>query len=510
MENQNRSTLIICFFAFASFLLHFFINLSGAYGFFRDELYYIACSEHLDWGYVDHPPLSIYLLKLSRLILGDSLLAIRTIPALAIAGTLFVTGMIVREMGGSDKAIFITCFTFSFSMIHIAMGGFYNMNPIDIFIWTLAFYIIVQIKKQQNARLWLWLGLVLGLGLLNKISVLFLGAGILTALILTEERHWLATKWPYLGGLIALIIFLPYIIWNINHDLAHLEFIKNAQEGKYSGRERADFVTEALLYLNPLNFPIWLSGLFGLFFFKRLRSIRLLGWIFIVALLILFLNKTSKGEYLAPAISILFASAGIVLENLLNKKSMKVLLYCYLFMLFLVSAILTPTVLPVLPVEKYISYTKALHIPTASSEGKKMSELPQFYADMFGWEQKAKDVATVYNMLSKEEKEKCAIYASNYGRTGAIDFFGKKYGLPSAIGNHNNYWIWGPGKYTGEVMIILGGSYDDHKDDFESCQIAAQSDCKYCMPYEDNLNIYICKGLKKPLKEIWKEEKHFE
>jgi hypothetical protein len=129
---------------------------------------------------------------------------------------------------------------------------------------------------------------------------------------------------------------------------------------------------------------------------------------------------------------------------------------------------------------------------------------------MFGWKEKAKDVATVYNTLSDDDKKKCAIVSTNYGRCGAIDFFGEEYGLPKSIGTHNNYWQWGTREYTGEIIIILGGDYDDHKDDFASVELAGVSKCKYCMPYENDVNIFICRGFKYNIKEAWQHEKHYD
>jgi len=492
-----------------SFFLHFFSNLTGGYGFFRDELYYIACSDHLAWGYVDQPPLSLWVLKLSRLALGDSLAAIRFVPALAVAGTVFLTAKIAKELGGKEWALFLASLAVVISPIHLAMGGFYNMNPIDMFIWALAFYLVVRIINSRQATLWLWLGIVLGLGLLNKISVLFLGAGLFVGLLLTQ-REWLKTKWPYLAGSIAGILFLPYILWNVFHDMAHLEFIHNASAGKYSGRSSLDFIGEVFTGLHPLNFPLWLACLLALYFNGRLKPYRILGWIFVTVFIILLVNRTSKGEYLAAAFTGVFAAGGVFLEQVLNRAYRRWALYVYPSLMVILTIIIVPLVLPVLPVDQYIQYAKVLGHEPSSSENKKLSDLPQFYADMFGWKEKARDIAAVYNTLSPADKAKCAIFSNNYGRCGAIDFYGKAYGLPSSIGNHNNYWIWGPGDYTGEVMIIMGGSKEDHEGDFESVALVGKSECNHCMPYENGANIWVCRGLKKGLKEIWPDEKHYE
>jgi hypothetical protein len=501
--------LVVGAIAIACFLLHFITNLNGAYGFFRDELYYIACSDHLAWGYVDQPPFSLYLLKASRIVFGDSLTAIRFFPAVAHAATLVLTALIVKNMGGKLFAICLACLAVFLSPIHVAMGAYYSMNAIDILVWAAATLLLLNIINTQKNSYWIVLGIVLGIGLLNKISVLFLGAGIAVGLLLTQRKLF-SSRWPYLTGLLAFAFFLPYLYWNLTHDLAHLEFIHNASAGKYAGRSHLDFMLEMVLQLNPFSAPLWIAGLLALFFYPPLKKYRLIGWIYITVFLILLINRTSKGEYMAPVYVCLFAAAGVWAEQKWVLPSVKWLRYVYPALLIASALLLLPLVLPVLPVEKYISYSREIGIKPGSSEKKELAELPQFYADMFGWKEKARDVAKVYETLSEEDKIKCAIYSNNYGRCGAIDFYGKEFGLPKSIGSHNNYWLWGPRNYTGEVTIILGGTMEDHREDFASCELAGVSTCTYCMPYENNVGIFLCRGLKVPWKDIWKEVKHYE
>src|SRR5689334_8660917 len=138
--NRSEKITIVAFGA-ACFLIHFIVNLNGAYGFFRDELYYIACSDHLAWGYVDQPPFSLFVLKLSRMIFGDSLPAIRLVPSLAHAATIVMTGLIVKEMGGRTFAVFFACLCVFVSIIHIGMTLIFSMNAIDIVMWAVAIYV---------------------------------------------------------------------------------------------------------------------------------------------------------------------------------------------------------------------------------------------------------------------------------------------------------------------------------------------------------------------------------
>jgi hypothetical protein len=494
--------------ALGCFLLHLITNLTGAYGFFRDELYYIACSDHLAWGYVDQPPFSLFLLKFSRLIFGDSLTAIRIVPLLMHTGTIVITGLMVKEMGGKVFAIFLASLAIALSPIHLGGSLIYSMNSIDSFIWALSVLLILKIINTKRQSYWIWLGILLGIGLLNKISVLFLGSGIFVGILFTN-RQWFTTRWPYLAGVIAFTLFLPYIFWNITHDYAHLEFIRNASSSKYAGLNAMSFIKDQVTFLNPISTPLWIGGLLALFFFAPLKEYRIVAWIYITAFAILIINGTSKGEYLAPAYASLFAAAGVLFEQLTSAK-VRWLRYVYPVLILISASLLMPLVLPVLSVEKFVSYSKKLGLEPSSNEGKKLSDLPQFYADMFGWKEKAKDVATVYNTLSQKDKAKCAIISSNYGRCGAIDFFGEQYGLPKSIGTHNNYWIWGPRDYTGEVLIILGGKLDDHVNDFESVVQAGVSTCDHCMPYENNVNIFICRGLKHKITDVWPHEKHYD
>jgi len=509
LKNFTRNEkIVLAIVAIGCLTLHLLVNLTGAYGFFRDELYYIACSDHLAWGYVDQPPFSLLVLKISRLLFGDSLTAIRLTPVLMHIGTVVLTGLRVKEMGGKTFALLIACLAVALSPIHLGMSLIFSMNSIDTFIWALSVYLILKLINTQNQKYWIWLGIVLGIGLMNKISVLFLGSGIFVGFILTN-RQWFATRWPYITGVIVFILFSPYVLWNMANDYAHLEFIHNASTSKYAGLSAMSFIKDQLLFLNPIATPVWIAGLLGLLFYSPLSKYRILAWIYLTAFAILIVNGTSKGEYLAPAYASLFAAAGVFAEKKLTSKKVVWIKYAYPILILVIAIFLLPMILPVLSVDKYISYSKKLGIVPSSNEGKKLSDLPQFYADMFGWKEKAKDVAAVYNTLSKDEKEKCAIYSTNYGRCGAIDFFGVQYGLPKSIGVHNNYWIWGPRDYTGEVMIILGGTLEEHVDDFESVTLEGVSSCDHCMPYENNVNIFIGRGLKYKIKDVWTHEKNY-
>ncbi len=495
--------------AIIKLLIHLYTNLFAGYGIFRDELYYIACSEHLSAGYVDQPPLSIFILAANRLLFGDSIFALRLLPALAGAATVYLTGLIASELGGGKTARVLACLASVASPIFLGMDTIYSMNAFDILCWALTAWILTRLVRTGDRRYWTMLGIVLGLGLLNKVGILWLGSGIFVGLLCTPQRSWLKTRAPYIAATLACLIFSPFIIWNVTHNFAHLEFIRNATSQKYSSLSALTFATGQILQQGPLNLPLWLTGLLALLFARPLREFRILGYIYLVVFFILALNGHSKAEYLAPAYSMLCAAGGVVFERWFSGK-FQWARPVYGGLIVLGGIVLAPFALPILPVQTYIRYAAALRVAPSTPEGKRLGQLPQYYADMFGWEQKAQAVAAVFRSLAPEEQSKCAIFADNYGRCAAIDFYGRRYNLPAAIGRHNNYWIWGPRNYTGELMIILGGALEDKQEQFESVVVAGTVHCDYCMPYENDLRVYLCRNLKVPLSSIWPRLKSYQ
>jgi len=508
-KSLASGTVVVLLLALVKLLLHFYTNLFAGYGIFRDELYYIACSKHLSAGYVDQPPLSIFILAVNRLLFGDSIFALRLLPAIAGAITVYLTGLMARELGGGKTAQVLACLASIASPIFLGIDTVYSMNAFDVLIWALTAWLVIRLIKTGDGRYWPILGIVLGLGLLNKVGVLWLDFGIFLGLLLAPQRAWLKTKGPYVAGVLAFLVFLPFIVWNLTHNLAHLEFIRNATSQKYSSLSALTFTSGQIIQHGPVKLPLWLGGLLAILFIKQLQDFRILGYVYIAAFLILALNGQSKAEYLSPAYSMLFAAGGVIFERWFSRR-FQWATTAYAALMILGGILLAPLALPILPVETYIRYADALHIAPNTAEGKQLDKLPQFYADMFGWEQKAEAVARIYHSLTPEEQSTCALFADNYGRCAAIDFYGNKYHLPPAIGRHNNYWIWGPGNYTGELMIILGGGLRDKQEKFESVVVADTIHCDYCMPYENNLCIYVCRNLKMPLQTIWPQLKAYQ
>ena len=487
--------------------LHLCVNTWFGYEIFRDELYYLACADHLAWGYVDHPPLSVGLLAATRAVLGDSLFALRLLPALAGAGVVLLTGLMARELGGGRLAVALAAVAAIVCGETLAASSIWSMNIFDSLLMAVAALVFARISRTEQPRYWIWLGVTLGLGLLNKVGVLWVGAGMFGALVLTPERRWLATRWPWLAGAIAFAMLTPYVIWNASHDWAHLEFIENAVTGKYAGLSAWTFISGLVVNQNPTTFLLWGSGLVWLLFARDDDGVRPLGILWVVACGVLLVNGHSKASYMASLSTVVFAAGGVAWERFLPRRRL-----VRLAALGLVSCGigLAPLATPLLPVATYVRYADALGVSPGTDEGHELAELPQFFADMFGWQAKAAAVAEVFHALPPEDRQRASILAHNYGRSGAIDYYADAYDLPRAIGTHNNYWIWGPRDATEAVMIVLGGEIEDLERRFESVELAGRAPCKHCIPYERDVPIHVCRGLLLPMSELWPLTKHYD
>jgi Dolichyl-phosphate-mannose-protein mannosyltransferase len=492
---------LIVVFGAVTLLIHFLTN--GRYNYFRDELYYIACGQHLAFGYVDLPPLSALLVRLSRVLFGDSLFAIRFLPAVAGALNVALTGMIARELGGRGWAVALSCTASLCALVFLAVGNFFSMNAFEPLFWMGAIYLLVRIINGGSPRLWLWFGALIGLGLENKHSIAFFAAGVCVALLLTPERRFLTQKWIWLGGLIALLLALPNVIWQMRHDWPTWELLHNiAQSNKNVLLTPAQFIAQQVLIMNPATLPLWLGGLIWLLASRDGRRYRVIAIAYLVTLAE-FIVMHGKHYYLAPAYPMLFAAGAVGAERLFSIR-LQWLKPALLVTMIALAALLAPTVVPILPPEKLVAYMKAIHFEPPRTETSHTAALPQLFADQFGWEELARTVAHVYTHLAAEDRKKAAIFCQNYGEAGALDFFGPKLGLPPAISGHQDYFLWGPHDYTGEVLLVLDDRDDDERQQFESVMDLGQVvSSPWAMPWEQRNHIYLCRNLKGTVLDLW-------
>lgn len=484
-----------------------------SYGWFRDEFYYVACSEHLAFGYVDHPPLVALMAWLSRHLLGESLAALRVLPVLTGAAVVFLAGWLAREFGGGRLAQAMACLGVLVAPVYLFNFHYFSMNSFEVLLWTLAAWVVVRIVKTGDPELWPLFGLIAGIGLQNKHSMLVFGFGIFAGLLLTPERRQLARPWIWAGGALAFLIFLPNLIWQASHGWPTLEFMKNAQLYKNVSLSPLELFTAQFLNQHPLAFLVALAGLGWLLIAWAGRPYRLFGWAALAVFAVLA-AQDSKPYYLSPVFPLLLGAGGVALEGGFGRIPSRGLRTAtagaFVALLAGSGAALAPLALPVLPEDTYVRYANALGVGNAGAgERHEMGRLPQHFADMHGWQAMVDEVARVYRSLPPEDQAQARIFAQNYGEAGAISLLGRKYGLPPVLSGHNSYYLWGTGGWQGDLLIVLGGDEDDNRQVCKDLRRVGEVRCGDCMPYEDRNPVYICRGLDPPIDRLWPRLKNY-
>jgi len=498
---------IVVYLACFKLLVH--VLTAGNYGYYRDELYFISASEHLDLGYVDFPPFVAVLTAAVRGLFGDSLVALQFFPALASAGVVVLTGLIARELGGGRFAQGLAALAALIAPNILVFGTWLSMDSFDQLFWALAAYVLLLILKRDRPRLWLLFGLVAGLGLLIKVSMLFFGFAVFLALLLTPARSHLMTRWPWIGGGVALAFLFPYVLWQITHDWPTLEFWASYR-GKLDPDSTLGFLYEQMMTMHPATLPIWLGGLYYYLISREGEPYRVFGWVYVI-LATIFCIQNAKFYFLAPAYPMLFAAGGLVIERFIRLHQWNWLKPVYVSILFISGAIVAPlAVVPVLPLETVAKITAPVGGNAGiESEAREQSQIPQTFAFRLGWEDIVETVAEVYDGLPAEEQSRSCVLAGDFGEAGALDLLGPKYGLPEVISGHNNYYIWGPGNCSGEILISVGVPLERLEAVFNDVEQAATVSCEYCMPVENNLPVYVVRDPKIPLEEAWPQFKHY-
>jgi len=485
----------------AGFLLQMLLN--GRYGYFRDELYYIACSDHLAFGYVDFAPLVAWLTRAFRIVFGDSLHAIRLLPALAFGAEIALTGFIARELGGKRWAVFLASLSVLFTPVVLGNGTRLAMNPVEPLFWMGCIYVLLLARNREQPKLLLWCGVILGFGLLDKHSTVFFIAALMIGLLISSEQRVLTSKWFWLVATIAFLIALPNVVWEYLHQFPTLEDLRNVKAThKNIELPPVPFFEQQVMMLNPVSVIVWLAGLFYLLVHRNSRPYRSLAYTYLIFLAVMMYLK-GKDYYLAPIYPVLFAAGSVFWETVIQSYARLYWLRVAIPIIVLVSGVLVlPLTLPILPPDKVPAYMAALGVKTSRTENGMVSVLPQYFADQFGWPEMAATVAGKYNALPPEQRGKTAILAGNYGGAGAIDFFGPRFGLPKSISAHQNYYYWGPRDYTGESVILLEWDLADAQDWCHSVDVGPRNAPPLGMGWEQ-YNILVCHDFKEPLQQAW-------
>jgi hypothetical protein len=500
-------SLVIIIAAAVKFAMHLYI--APGYGFFGDELYTIALSRHLAFGYVDLPPLVPALVALSRALLGESLLAMHIVPALAGSATLIFVCLIAKEFGGKAFAVLLSALGFLFVPLWLGFESIFCYDSIDQLVLAGFLYTLVRFLRSGNKRLWIVLGLIAGVACMTKMTILFLGPGFLVAMVVSKYKKDLLTAWPWWGAALCVLVVAPYLVWQIANHWPTFEYWKNYATARVYQATFTQYLTNILVYMNPFLLPLWLAGLYRIF--RKLNGVHygFMGVLFLVTMIIEFFLHASVrllGELFIPLIA---AGAVFVEEKLVGMRWEKGLKFATAIYLLVTGVYILPMCLPILPLDRFPEFYGDTAKPLYQSL-REFNGAPSYYPILLtgrlGWDGLAREVAVVYDALPPEDRAVAGIFADGWMDAGAIDVLGASYGLPHAVSGSLTYYLWGPG-YSWDVMIIVTSRTNHMAVFFDECELKATIQQEYI--HQGGIYIFVCRRPKISADEIWSSLKSY-
>ena len=499
LDKKSADFAILLALAFARLLIH--VLLDGRYGFHRDELAVLDDARHLAWGYVAYPPLTPFIGRIELLLFGTSLTGFRFFSALAQCIAMLLAGLIARDLGGRRGAQIVAALATAFCAFSLLAASQFQYVSFDYLWWVLLAWLVVQLLNSDNPRWWLAIGGLIGLGLLTRYTMSFCVAGLIVGVIATPLRRQLANPWLWAGIALSLLVFLPNLIWQIQHDFIYLDFVRHIHERDVRiGRTDGFFIRQLYANASPFTLPLWLGGLWFVTFAKDGMRYRILAWMYFVPLL-LFALAHGRAYYLAPAYPMLLAAGAVAGDRWLAQLRPRGALALRIgtcTMLALAAASSAAVGLPLAPV---------------NSAGWRISRgVHDNFAEQIGWPELVAQVATIYHDLPADEQAHTGILANNYGEAGAIDLYGPTLGLPQAISGINSYWARGYGDPPPSTLIVLGADPEDIASTPANCTSAGRASNSYGVDNEetrDNPEIFICRDLRIPWPQFWLQMRSF-
>ncbi len=466
----------------------------------------MSCARHLAWGYVDQPPLIALVAKAVLALFGDSLYAIRFLPAVAASATVVLTGRVTARFGGGHLAQSLAMIGIALAPFFLAIGNLLTMNAFEPLLWLGALALFLRASDYDEPGTWGALGVVAGLGLINKYSMFFFLGSCTIAIALTPVRRTLVRPGFALAVALALAIVAPTLIWQAQHGWPQLAVLHDATATKNVVVGPFAFFAQQMLMMNPLSAPMWIAGLIALLAGARFAAYRWIGYAYVV-LSILYLALAAKTYYLAPIYPVLFAVGACVVETRLARIRLAAFLYPAL--LVVCGLLVAPEAYPLLPLATFERYEHVFDLRGIKMERHPQGRVPQHFADMLGWESLVASVARAYDALPAPERRHAVVLTHDYGQASAIDFFGPRYGLPPAISGHNNYFIYGTRGAAGDVVLAVGLRSALLRTEYANVRRVGTYHDAYVLPDFNDLAIYACTQPREPLARWWPAVKRY-
>ncbi|MEP6938316.1 MAG: glycosyltransferase family 39 protein [Rudaea sp.] len=489
----DRDLWLLMALATAKLLFHVLAN--GQYGFHRDELQTLSDARHLDWGFVAYPPLTAFLGRIELALFGTSLAGLRFFPALAQSIVFVVAGLMARRLGGGRAAMLVAAFAVALAPVSLSASSLFMYVTFDYLWYVLVAYFVICRIESGDARWWLAIGVAIGLGMMTKYTMAFFAAGVGAGVLFTPWRADLRSRWPWLAVAIAVLIFVPHLVWQARHDFITLDFLKfiHARDVRI-GRADGFYIDQInMISTNLFTLPIWLIGI-GYACLGARGRYRIIAWMALVPFAIIALAK-GRGYYTAPLYPMLFALGAVVLERwLAARRSMAArrVGWSALALLLVAATVVVPIVTPLIPVN-------SAH--WAFANGKNHD-----FREQFGWPELAREVARIWSGLTPEERAHGGIWGSNYGEAGALELYGPALGLPPVISAVNSFWLRGPPVAAPQTLIVVGADRKDLDAPCTTVELAGHTGNAAHVENEETQwhpDIFICRGVRKPLAELW-------
>jgi 4-amino-4-deoxy-L-arabinose transferase-like glycosyltransferase len=480
-------------------LLQAFTN--DTYGFFRDELVTLDDSRHLDWGYVAYPPLTPFVGRVALALFGLSLNGVRFFPVLVQGIVVVLVGLMARDMGARRFGQVLAAVAVATTAASVLTATLLQYVVFDYLAWVLVSWCVVRLLATLDARWWLGIGAAVGLGVMTKYTIGFWVAGIVVGLVLTGNLRWLRHPWPWAGALLALAIALPNLVWQARHEFVSLAFLRSIHERDVQlGRARGFLLDQLLVNGNAVSLVLIAGGLYFLFAAPGGRRFRMLGWMYATAF-VLFLVLRGRGYYLVPAYPVLVAGGAVWLDQIAARRS--------------VSAARRLRRVTWAALAVAAAGVVALTLPTApvhSPRWRLISSLNENLKEEIGWPELVETVTDIYARLPPDERPRSAVLAGDGAEAGAINLLGRASGLPRAISGFNSHWLRGCGDPPPETVIAVGLPRSFLVAQFESCELAGRITNRYGISNEETTDapdVYVCRRLRKPWPEFWKDFQSF-
>jgi 4-amino-4-deoxy-L-arabinose transferase-like glycosyltransferase len=486
----SSDAAILIYLALATILVQWL--LGGRFGFHRDELATLEDARHLAWGYIAYPPITPFFGRISLILFGTSISGFRFFASVAQATSVVLTGLMARELGGRRGAQLVAAA--AAIPFCIASGALMQYVAFDYVCWVLTAYFVIRLLKSDDPRWWLAIGTAIGLGMMSKYTMGFFAIGITVGVLATNTRRHLASKWLWTGVALSLLVFLPNLLWQVQHHFISLDFLHDIHQRDVRIGRAKGFLPDQLKF-TLLAVPLWLAGLYFYLFSKAGSRFRMLGWMYIVPL-VLFVVAKGRGYYLGPAYPMLYAAGSVWGEQRLQS-------------LRRAPAAALRTLARVALTADILIFG-AIAIPPAPINSTLWNFASKNNGDLLeevGWPELVQAIAQIRDSLPAEDRSHLGILAANYGEAGAVNLYGPAFGLPPAISGVNSFWAHGYGSPPPQTLIVLGFSPGFLQRNFASCQIVAHTPNPYNIENEETRehpNLYVCRGLRQSWPDFWK------